>query len=433
LLRVHGTVTNILGWVLLRNGAEQEAVPVLDASRDAFRRIDGLRVNDLSSAAGFAEASGWQAEAFFTLGRPDEAKRTATEGAQAAQGVLQRAPYHMQALRSEGLAHAMIAAVELDRLHMRAAEEALQRHDRNYAQLAKLDPDNTVSWNNLAGGRADLAYVSLSKGRVSEAMARLRWALEIERQTDIARYANAFMRPAIMLASIEAELGKAPDLAKADYRRIGKIWGKSAGDRRQAFTDAWIASADQQVLYSAGEYKRVAEMTPALARAWETVSVSNLFVDRLRFFFLGRVHQNAGMASLHDRGYPAAEAHFRKALAAQKQAGTGTRGDKSVESEHSVLIALALARQGKREEAFALLEPEIKFQRELLAQGSEDLNQHLVLASAHFAAALSSPAAARTHLREAAVIVDRLPPEMLRLRSVAQWRAWIAEEKAKRD
>jgi hypothetical protein len=96
------------------------------------------------------------------------------------------------------------------------------------------------------------------------------------------------------------------------------------------------------------------------------------------------------------------------------------------------ILALALARQGKLNEARAAIELALAFHRSLLAGGSEDVQQHFQLAIALYAAALASPPQAPGLLPEAKRIIDGLPPAIARQKSVTRVRGWITEEMARR-
>jgi hypothetical protein len=102
-------------------------------------------------------------------------------------------------------------------------------------------------------------------------------------------------------------------------------------------------------------------------------------------------------------------------------------------SEHRLLLALAIARQGRSAEALKLAEPELRFHRDLLKGGSEDLTQHLQLARALLVVALASPPQRKELLAEAGKVMDGLPAEMAKRKPVAQLRGWIAQEAAKRS
>jgi hypothetical protein len=58
---------------------------------------------------------------------------------------------------------------------------------------------------------------------------------------------------------------------------------------------------------------------------------------------------------------------------------------------------------------------------------NEDLIQHVEFAQALYASALAGSPRKRAELKQAAALIDQLPPAMLGLISVRRVRAWIAE------
>ena len=80
-------------------------------------------------------------------------------------------------------------------------------------------------------------------------------------------------------------------------------------------------------------------------------------------------------------------------------------------------------------EARQIIDPVLKFHRELYARGNEDLSQHLQLARALYASALAAPEPTRSRdLKEAAGIIDAFPPAVRQLKSTTLIRSYIADE-----
>ena len=69
--------------------------------------------------------------------------------------------------------------------------------------------------------------------------------------------------------------------------------------------------------------------------------------------------------------------------------------------------------------------------RGLIARGSDDLSQRVQLARALYASALAGGAQRPASLKEAAAILDGLPPAMKQLVSTTLLRGRIAEEQKK--
>jgi hypothetical protein len=92
----------------------------------------------------------------------------------------------------------------------------------------------------------------------------------------------------------------------------------------------------------------------------------------------------------------------------------------------STWLALAQIRQGHLEEARVTLTPVLVLQRGLASRSTESAQQHLELAAALYAQALTrAPGPRRALLAEATTLVSSLPVPMRTLRSVQMWKAWI--------
>jgi hypothetical protein len=72
-----------------------------------------------------------------------------------------------------------------------------------------------------------------------------------------------------------------------------------------------------------------------------------------------------------------------------------------------------------------VIQPVIKFQRELAARNHGDRWQPVELASALYVQALADKTHSAENLREAAALLDGAPAEMRSMRMVRQWRDGI--------
>ena len=123
---------------------KKPSVKTLEAAREAYRSIDGLKLGDLPSAAAFAEASAWQVEALHNAG-PERRRPARRRGGGAVAGqVLERRPAHMAALRRAALIFDSLADSEADNLHLRKAL-ALDGRASDWEAILKLDPSNQIA------------------------------------------------------------------------------------------------------------------------------------------------------------------------------------------------------------------------------------------------------------------------------------------------
>ena len=98
----------------------------------------------------------------------------------------------------------------------------------------------------------------------------------------------------------------------------------------------------------------------------------------------------------------------------------------------STFAALVKVRLDQPAEARALIEPALKFQRDLAARNVDDPSQRLDHAAALCVAAVAGVGDPAAQLAEAAALMEKLPPEMKRLSYVEVWRSRIAEARSGR-
>ena len=124
-----------------------------------------------------------------------------------------------------------------------------------------------------------------------------------------------------------------------------------------------------------------------------------------------RLHVALGWAELQAGDYAAAQGHFSQVAEARKLLLTRALAQRREAADDAALLAIALARRGRIDEARALAEPALAFQRELHARRTDDQWHKVSLALALVAAAESTPAKAGALLAEAQAALDSLPAE----------------------
>ncbi len=106
--------------------------------------------------------------------------------------------------------------------------------------------------------------------------------------------------------------------------------------------------------------------------------------------------------------------------AAQERSPQRRSGEQRDASDRTGVAAMIAARQDRLSEAQQLIEPVLKFHRELLARNSDDRSQHLQLAHGALRrrARVAESGRSAAQLAEAAALIDGLPPAMRRLISI---------------
>ena len=267
-------------------------------------------------------------------------------------------------------------------------------------------------------------------GRPDESLEKYRSALDVERRAPSALARNLIFA-AGRLAVVEADLGISRGKPIPDYRRLAEI-GASTLPRESFARSALLEFGprfDFVVALTAGDFHFVREAAPAAIRRIEAQRPNDENEARIRYDELERFHRYLAIALYNLKEYAAAEREIQLAIDNRRRLPTHLMIDKLDASYERVLLALTVARQGRNAEALKIVEPELKWHRELVSRGSEDLYfQRTLLARAQLAAALASPDKAPALLAEAAAIMDGLPKTMTRLKTIALLRSSIAEE-----
>jgi hypothetical protein len=118
----------------------------------------------------------------------------------------------------------------------------------------------------------------------------------------------------------------------------------------------------------------------------------------------------------------AAQRTLQTGVAARDKYPPGTLDQTRSTSMAKVLEALALIRLGRVAEARALIDPEIKFQRDLAGRNKGDATQHLDCAVTLYVDSLIDASHRAALRRESLGQIQKLPPEFLKLRSVTRWK-----------
>ncbi len=437
LRRAYGNVKIYQGFSRMRGNEYQAAVKSLDVARETYRSIDGLAYDDLASATGYAEASGWQMEALRALGRVDDAKRVGEDAVQVATKVLEKRPAYIGALRARALVTSNLSDIEADELHLAKALPLAQDSSRDWESLLKLDPGNTIALNNLGSGYQREGWFLYRTGRVAEAVASFAAATAVEKRTRMSpSYAVNQMWPAGSAVFVEADRGNyaQAEAALAHVRELAGIAGQTRQDPSSQATlrmfVANFAAAIPTAQWDFAAVRKVAEGAlpdPGVAPPPGGRLLSNWYGG------LTTRYRDIATAAFMLGEYPAAEAAIRQSMTYQQKVTDQTTDRRREVAQGQVLLAMILARQGKAADARAALEPALKLYLDLRAdRANEDLSLRVEFAQALLASAMAGGGRESAALAEAAAMVDRLPASIRQLRSTLLLRTMIADEQTGR-
>jgi tetratricopeptide (TPR) repeat protein len=441
--RAYGLAMTYFGFSQIRTNEEEGAVTALAEARDAYRGIDGLTLRDISAAVAYAEASAWQMQALQTVGRLDESRQVGEAAMKVTAQVLERRPGDMSALRAEALIVDSLAGIEWTGLHLRRAMELTRQSARDWEAIVKLDPTNQIAWNNLVDSRMSVTGQLYSIGDVRGAREQLRAALELEHHVkNSGMIGNVMSLAAGYLARLEADTGnrQAALAAMSSNQRFVALATRSVPRDsfgsvflpeflgNYGFPGSGLGYGALAIPYADGDYETVRRIARDSIKRMEQLKDVPAPQQQARNTTLEIAYRTSADASYRLNEYAIADSDIRHAVELRKAIPTRTLGERRDEAGQATLAAMIAARLERYAEARRLIEPVLELHRGLFARAdNEDLTQHIEFAQALYVSAQARSSARAAELKQAAGIIDALPPAMRALISVGRLRASIAD------
>ena len=441
--RAYGLATTFLGFSQASEHQDEAAVATLAKSRDAFRGIDGLKLDDLPAASAYAEASAWQMGALQNLGRFADLRKVGDDAYRVTRQVLERRPGDMSALRAEGLILGTLSGVEWTDLHIRKSLAMAREAAGDWEAMVRLDPTNQIAWNNVADQRLGVSAALWALGEIDEARKQMQAALAIEHRVNKAAFIGSVLGLASgYLTQLDADTGdrKGAEAALAANKRFVALAIRDlpAGAFGRAFAPEFLGYygyPGNGLGYGAlaiptadGDYATVRSLARASAARLEQFRDPNASQAESLDRALELAYRTIASASYRLKDYAAAESAIQRALALRAKIPTRTLGEQRDAGTQAVLAGMIAARLGRNDEAHRLIDPVLDMQRKLHERNdNEDQLQRIELAQALYASALAGSPRKAVALKEAAALIDALPPQLRAMISVRRLRADIAE------
>ena len=441
--RAYGLATTFLGFSQASENQNEAAVVTLAKARDAFRGIDGLKLDDLPAADAYAEASAWQMAALQSLGRFDDARKVGDDAHKVTRKVLERHPGDMSALRAEGLMLGTLSNVEWTDLHVRKSIAMSGQAASDWEAIVRLDPTNGIAWNNLADQQLGLAAGFWLMGEIQEARKHMQAALDVEHQVKQVAFIGSVLALASgYLTQLDADTGdrKGAEAALAANKRfvalaIRDLPVDSFGHAFAPEFLGYYGYPGNGLGYGAlaipladGDYDRVRALARGSVARLEQIRNPNASQAESRDGALELAYRSIADASYRLKDYAAADSAIQRALALRKTIPTRTLGEQRDAGMQAVLAGRIAARLGRYDEARGLIDPVLDMERKLYErEDNEDQLQRIELAQALYASALAGSPRKAVALKEAAALIDALPPQLRAMISVRRLRADIAE------
>jgi hypothetical protein len=431
--RAYAEILGRRGYEQLSENHNEEAVR---DERQAMQLASGLGGHDLSNiemAADYAEAGAWLVAALQNLGRNDEARRVGEDADAVATKVLVQRPGYRMALHAQQVIETTLTNVEQNDLNPGEALRIAQRNAQNSLALLNLDPNSTVSANNLGVAQVTLGDCLWAQGRLREAMPYYRMSL------DGFGKAGAAGAGQIILYAYQAEyfiwqqaqlgdMGPAEAALGSDKPFLEQLRATEPGGSISPI----IFDALEKTSLAAIALERD-DLAGASRTAWDAVNQMQPskpkagFQEVQKYITLYLSADIAGRADFRRGDFAAAEKAERLAIEARQKYLTDAVNDRRDVMVKSTWLAMALARQNRMQEAAQVIGPVVKFQRELSAKNHGDQWLPVELAGGLFAQALTDGAKRAALLHEAAALLDAAPASMRAVHDVRQWRERIRD------
>jgi tetratricopeptide (TPR) repeat protein len=228
----------------------------------------------------------------------------------------------------------------------------------------------------------------------------------------------------------KANLGDTAGAARdaAEGTRAAQLWSadKKASATDVAFIDAVAAYGRSELALATGDAETARSLVSHSIARLQALQGLPPEYELHRSQLLFSLGDALGQAEYLHGDYIAAEKAMRDALAARTRYPSANNADRREAAEVSTLLAMSLARQGRIAEAREVIVPVVKLHRDLAAHNKDDHWQHLELAAALYASALTDPSKSPALLAEAGRLMASTPAEMQRLRIFVLWRERIA-------
>jgi hypothetical protein len=417
---------------------KEAAIATCEEARKVLVDLGALDFTNLNAASIYADTSDSQARHALALGRLDESERLTHEVYAIAEKVLAQRPGDFRSMRNRALAADLLGRLAMRRHDYAAAAEYGARSERAGESYVQFNPSDLSAWDYWIRGKEQVSDALFERGQVLDSIDVLRATVALEKDPRL----PSSLGPQLNftwadLAAQQARIGQRTDAEKAlqEAKRANAELLKVAGDTGQwrhllpVMPDAWYSRIQ---LYF-GELQAALDRSTAasgrLRDAKFTAEDEN--AQRIRANLMSFMLGTTAMSALRLARDADAEQALRERLSLPANPFTGADPLDEI-SRSQVMLAHAVARQGRSAEALEILRPALQHYRAEEENGLGGITFQRDLAYALYANALAQDygAAGRKQrdasLTEAAELLAALPAEARQLWDVREVATLIA-------
>jgi tetratricopeptide (TPR) repeat protein len=411
---------------------KEEAIATCEEARKVLVDLGALDFTDLGAASVYADTSDSQARHALALGRLDDAERLTHEVYAIAEKVLAQRPGDFRSMRNRALAADLLGRLAMRRHDYAAAAEYAARSEHAGESYVQFNPSDLSAWDYWIRGKEQMSDVLFERGQVLDSIDVLRATVALEKDSRLPSSLGPQLNFAWSdLALREARIGQRTDAENAlqEARRANAELLKVAGDTGQwrlllpVMPDAW----QSRIQLYFGEHQAAMDRSTAASRRLRDTKLTadDENAQRIRANLMSFMLGTTAMSALRLARDAEAEQALRERLSLPSNPFTGADPLDEI-SRSQVMLAHAVARQGRSEEALEILRPALQHYRVEQGQGLGGITFQRDLAYALYANALAQDEGVVgrkekvASLREAAGLVAAMPAEARQLWDVRE-------------
>jgi hypothetical protein len=405
-----------------------EALANLQAALQLDDGLGAHELTDLQVTANYVQTAGWTIETLDFMGRLDEARALGLDATALVQKLLEQRPSYRKALHAAQLIENFLGETEMTAMNPAAALVHLRRgRDFSLAQI-KLDPNNTTAYNNLGATDDNMNNADWEIGHVRDSFADGMRAHEAAARA--ARAGSWFVQNSLIPLAWRArqqadfsDLGGARATIAEAKAKVDQLAIDEARDSKiVTLSKCLLKFIDSGVSLAQSDLRGTIAAAKAAEIMADDIVPDAQFQGYERILCTALTRIDEAEADVELGNLPEAEAVQRKAMAIVEKLPIESDDDRRHRMEASVHLAWILAGEHRAADAAKVLEPAVRFDRELAARNHGDATQTGELAVAIYVEALTDPKRRAALLREAASLIDGMPPELRALHSMRRWR-----------
>jgi tetratricopeptide (TPR) repeat protein len=386
---------------------------------------------DADMAAQYAEATAWQVESLLALGRNADALAVGVDADALADRLLEQRPGYRLALHAIQVIDTNLGGSLTTELRPAEALKFQARSEASALTLVHLDPNNTITRNNLGVGHLGFGDAYWAMGRLRKATAYYDRALAdingaVQGGAQFVLLQRLFAITAAMRHAQIGDFAAAKAILVPDAEeRAGLERAARNGGFGAALAFATPTAGDAEIALERGDYPTAARLAAAAVERMRATHPVGGTQQSIHDANLGFTSLLLGEAQCLHRDYPAAVRSLRAAYVSRESLGDHNIDDHRDIARISTWLALSLARSGRTVDAAKTIEPTVRLERSLALRNHGDEWQHVELAAVLYDQALVTQDRRGQLLHEAAALVRNVPPAIRDTVDVRIWREWI--------